>query len=156
MPDSATFCRSQKAERGVRQKEREIKEEMENLLNLKQETRPRAIIFESTSEISTKLERLIAGLEECNVEGNPTKSTKLWGSWQLQFTNSPPMVKNNGITGLGSLPFASLVELEQNLFSNNTAETIERLNIPPFGTVCSSLRGPLVAATPQVVVPYHS
>ncbi len=66
------------------------------------------------------------------------------------FTNSPPLLKNRGVTGLGSLPFVKLLELEQNLYSNNTAETIERLNIPPFGSVSSSLRGPLIASTSQV------
>jgi hypothetical protein len=66
------------------------------------------------------------------------------------FTNSPPLLKNRGVTGLGSLPFVKLLDLEQNLFSNNTAETIERLNIPPFGSVSSSLRGPLIASTSQV------
>jgi hypothetical protein len=144
---------AQNAERGAKQRERELKSELDKILKLSEDTISREIAFDISSEFSSKIDGLLSGLEECNTEDKPTRSTKLWGGWQLVFTNSPPMKKNNGVTGLGSLPFASLVELEQNLYSNNTAETIERLNIPPFGIVCSSLRGPMVTSTPQVILP---
>lgn len=47
------------------------------------------------------------------------------GEWRLRFTDSPPMIKNKGVTGLGSLPFSSYVDLVQTLNSNGTAVTSE-------------------------------
>jgi hypothetical protein len=132
---------------GSRRRERECKNEINELLS---SGALDGIVFSPTSDISVQVETILEGLESCNCEENPTRSTKLFGGWQLVFTNSPPLLKNKGVTGLGSLPFVKLLELEQNLYSNNTAETIERLNIPPFGSVSSSLRGPLIASTSQV------
>ena len=132
-----------------RQRERETQTELEEALKQGNDE-GKGILFDSSCDFSTKVEGLITRLEQLNNVENPSRSAKLFGMWQLIFTNSPPMLKNKGLTGLGSLPFASLVELEQNLYSNSTAETIETLNIPPFGSVRSSLRGPMLAATPQV------
>ena len=61
------------------------------------------------------------------------------------------MIKNKGVTGLGSLPFSSFVYLTQTLNSNGTAVTEEVLKLPPFGKETKSfLRGNITVVSPEV------
>jgi len=108
--------------------------------------------FDSDPPAQQKLIDLLEELEALNGIENPARSASLWGTWQLLFTNSPPMLKNKGVTGLGSLPFVAFEELTQEFQSDGSAETVEILRMPPFGTPArSTLRGSVVAASPQVI-----
>jgi hypothetical protein len=46
------------------------------------------------------------------------------GKWRLIFTSSSPMIKNKGVTGLGSIPFASFVVSLSNLKFSLTVCTV--------------------------------
>lgn len=62
------------------------------------------------------------------------------------------MLKNKGVTGLGSLPFVGFEELTQEFQSDGTAETVEVLKMPPFGTPArSTLRGTVTAVSLEVI-----
>ena len=49
------------------------------------------------------------------------------GEWRLLFTNSLPMIKNRGVTGLASIPIVTFVDLIQRFDSRGFAETLEVL-----------------------------
>jgi len=128
-----------------------------------------------------RVDELLTQLELCNAVDAPARSAKLWGTWELVFTNSPPMLKNRGLTGLGqsqhlvpnqnlsvsavlngrggrraagALPFVSFRALTQRLESSGEAESIETLSVPPFGSeVTSSLRGRVTSLSEQVCLP---
>mmetsp|Transcript_31355 Transcript_31355/g.76837 ORF Transcript_31355/g.76837 Transcript_31355/m.76837 type:complete len:181 (-) Transcript_31355:156-698(-) len=107
--------------------------------------------FDCGKEEREEVEMVASKLEDFNSVDNPTRSSKLWGTWRLLYTDSPPMIKNKGVTGLGGIPLVGFEGLTQTLNSNGTAVTEEVLKIPPFGTRCTSfLRGNFTAVSPQI------
>ena len=95
-------------------------------------------VFGIDAETLDRIDGLLTELEACSAIEAPARSTKLWGTWDLVFTNSPPMLKNKGLTGLGAIPFVTFKSLTQRLESGGGAESIETLTVPPFGTEVSS------------------
>uniref|UniRef100_A0A7S0VTA1 Plastid lipid-associated protein/fibrillin conserved domain-containing protein n=1 Tax=Hemiselmis tepida TaxID=464990 RepID=A0A7S0VTA1_9CRYP len=108
--------------------------------------------FECSAEDSQRVNELCREVESYMSITNSARSSRLWGSWRLRFTDSPAMLKNRGVTGLGSVPFTGFVELTQTLRSNGTAVTEEVLTVPPFGKESRSyLRGQVVQVAPEVI-----
>ncbi|KAJ1479518.1 hypothetical protein T484DRAFT_2864652 [Baffinella frigidus] len=58
------------------------------------------VVFGLDAETLDRIDGLLTELEECATIEAPARSMKLWGTWDLVFTNSPPMLKNKGLTGL--------------------------------------------------------
>ena len=49
-------------------------------------------------EVTKIADRLLGDLEDLNDVAKPTRSARLWGEWRLVYTDSPPMIKNRGVT----------------------------------------------------------
>jgi len=108
--------------------------------------------FDCSAEDAKKVNELCRSVEEYMSITNSARSSRLWGKWKLCFTDSPAMLKNKGVTGLGSIPFSGFVELTQTLRSNGTAVTEEVLTVPPFGKESRSfLRGQVLQVAPEVI-----
>jgi hypothetical protein len=108
--------------------------------------------FDATGHDLDRVAALLGELEDHNEVKNPSRSSRLWGEWRLLFTDSKPMIKNRGVTGLASIPLVSYVDLLQRFDSRGFAETLEVIKTPPFGTRAeSSLKGNLTALTGQVI-----
>ena len=81
--------------------------------------------FDASQQDVERMDSLLSELEELNAVESPTRSAKLWGRWELAFTNSPAMVKNRGLTGFGNFPFMKFKSITQTLSSTGVAETEE-------------------------------
>ena len=54
--------------------------------------------FDAPAEERARIAALLGDLEDLNDVAKPTRSARLWGEWRLVYTDSPPMIKNRGVT----------------------------------------------------------
>ena len=87
------------SEPSPRRREKEVRDRLDNLLS------SAGVWLDATSAQVDEVDELLTILENLNAVEYPTRSAKLWGRWRLVWSNSPPVLRNKGVTGLGSLPF---------------------------------------------------